>query len=325
VGLKSTVAERLFKRRPPADRDFPFRGTAEYVSSTVTLPDGRKVGLARTMQPARQPVLYFHGILGSRLEAFVGGATHHEVIAFDRPGYGMSDPLPRPSFAAFAMDVEAVLDRLGIERCVVFGGSAGAPYALAAAVRLGKRVAELFLVGGVAHARIVRTAGVPMRWLVDFAENDVLRERIVPGLQELLKNPVVTKTWLQMSVTAEGQVMPSAAATQLLANRLSESWLEGLSAGDDGVQTDLRLLTNPWDFDHTALRCPVRIVHGGRDGVVPIEHARWYVRHLPGARLKIMPRHHHVTTILVTAHKVMALAHWLEHRAPGEQRRTQDA
>ena len=325
MGLKSTVAERFFKRRPSADRVFPFRGTAEYVSSTVTLSDGRKVGLARSTAPARQPVLYFHGILGSRLEAFVGGATHHEVIAFDRPGYGMSDPLPRPSFAAFAMDVEAVLDRLGIERCVVFGGSAGAPYALATAVRLGKRVAELFLVGGVAHARMVRTAGVPMRWLVDFAENDVLRERIVPGLQELLKNPVVTKTWLQMSVTAEGQVMPSAAATQLLANRLSESWLEGLSAGDEGVQTDLRLLTNPWDFDHTALRCPVRIVHGGRDGVVPIEHARWYVRHLPGARLKIMPRHHHVTAILVTAHKVMALAHWLEHRAPGEQRRAKDA
>lgn|GEM_PF-814129 len=315
----SAVAERFFKRRPPAERVFPFRGTAEYVSSTVALPDGRKMGVARSGPAARQPVLYFHGILGSRLEAFIGGATRHEVIAFDRPGYGISDPLPRPSFAAFAKDVEAVLDRLGIDRCIVFGGSAGAPYALATAVRLGKRVAELFLVGGVAHAKMVRSAGVPMRWLVDFAENEVLRERIVPGLQELLKNPVVTKTWLQMSVTSEGEVMPSAAATQLLANRLSESWLEGLSAGDDGVQTDLELLTTPWDFDHKALRSPVRIVHGGKDGVVPVDHARWYVRHLPGAALKIMPRHHHVTTILVTAHKVMALAHWLEHRTPEQQ------
>ena len=319
MGLKATVAERFFKRRPPADRVFPFRGTAEYVSGAVSLPDGRKMGVARTMVPARQPVIYFHGILGSRLEAFVGGATQHEVIAFDRPGYGMSDPLPRPSFAAFAKDVEAVLDGLGIDRCVVFGGSAGAPYALAAAVQLGPRVAELFLAGGVAHASMVRSAGVPMRWLVDFAENEVLRERIVPRLQELLKNPMITKAWLQMSVSSEGQVMPSAAATQLLANRLSESWLAGISAGDDGVQTDLQLLTTPWDFDHTALRCPVRIVHGGKDGVVPLDHARWYVRHLPGARLKIMPRHHHVTTILVTAHKVMALAHWLEHRRPGQK------
>jgi pimeloyl-ACP methyl ester carboxylesterase len=319
VKFASTVVERLFKRRPPADRVYPFRGTAEYSSSAIALRDGRKMGVARGGPASRQPVLYFHGILGSRLEAFVGGATRHEVIAFDRPGYGMSDPLPRPSFTAFARDVEAVLDRLDIERCIVFGGSAGAPYALAVALQLGPRVAELFLVGGVAHAKMVRTAGLPMRWLVDFAENDVLRGRIVPGLQELLKNPVVTKAWLQMSVSTEGQVMPSAAATQLLGNRLSESWLEGLSAGDEGVQTDLQLLTTPWDFDHTALRRPVRIVHGGRDGVVPLDHARWYVRHLPGASLKIMPRHHHVTTILVTAHKVMALAHWLEHRSGRQQ------
>jgi pimeloyl-ACP methyl ester carboxylesterase len=314
LGFTSRVARRLFKRQRPADQEFPFRGTAEIVESTVRLADGRRVGIARGGPEARQPVIYFHGILGSRLEAFIGGRPRHHVIAIDRPGYGMSDPLPWRSFSRFADDIEAVLDQLGIERCIVFGGSAGAPYALASAVRLGPRVAELFLVGGVAHARMVRSAGVPMRWLVDFAENDVLRERIVPGLRDLLNNPVVTNAWLQMSVAAEGDVMPSAAATQLLAKRLSQSWVAGISAGDAGVKTDLHLLTTPWDIDHQALVCPVRIVHGGNDGVVPLDHARWYVRHLPGARLKILPRHHHVTSILITAHKVLALAHWLEHR-----------
>jgi len=312
VKLPSNVAGRWFKRRRPADQQFPFRGTAKIIERTVTLPDGRRMGIGLGGPAAKQPVIYFHGILGSRREAFIGGEPYHHVIAVDRPGYGMSDPLPRPSFDLFARDVEAALDQLGVERCVVFGGSAGAPYALATAVRLGGRVAELFLVGGVAHARMVRSAGVPMRWLVDFAENEVLRERIVPGLRDLLNNPVVTNTWLQMSLSTEGDVMPSAAATQLLAKRLSQSWLAGISAGDEGVQTDLKLLTTPWDFDHTKLRCPVRIVHGGNDGVVPLDHARWHVRHLPGARLKILPRHHHVTSILVTAHKVMALAHWLE-------------
>ncbi len=317
--LTVKLAKRLFGKRPPPDRVFPFRGTAAIEESLVTLPDGRVVGIARGGPAARQPIVYLHGILGSRLEAFIGGEPRHHVIALDRPGYGRSDPLPRPSFSRFARDVEAVLDRLGIERCIVFGGSAGSPYALATAVRLGPRVVELFLVGGVAHAKMVRSAGVPMRWLVDFAENDVLRKRIVPGLRDLLANPVVTKAWMQMSVATEGDVMPSAAATQLLAKRLSESWIEGIRAGDAGVQTDLALLTTAWDFDHTALACPVRIVHGGNDGVVPLDHARWHVRHLPGARLKILPRHHHVTTILTTAHKVMALAHWLEHRAPGQR------
>jgi pimeloyl-ACP methyl ester carboxylesterase len=317
--LSSTMARRLFKKRLPADRVFPFRGTALVAESRVRLADGRMVGIARGGPAAHCPVVYMHGILGSRLEAFIGGEPRHHVIAIDRPGYGMSDPLPEQSFSRFALDVEEVLDQLGVERCIVFGGSAGSPYALATAVRLGSRVNELFLVGGVAHARMVRSAGAPMRWLVDFAENEVLRERIVPGLRELLINPLLTNAWLQMSVATEGLVMPSAAATQLLARRLSVSWLAGIKPGDAGVKTDLRLLTTPWDFDHAALACPVRVVHGGNDGVVPLDHARWHVRHLPGARLKILPRHHHVTTILTTAHKVLALAHWQEHRRPGQK------
>lgn len=313
--LRPGLARRLFKRRPQAERVFPFRGTAVIEESRLELRDGRRVGIARGGPAARLPVVYLHGILGSRLEAFVGGEPRHHVIAIDRPGYGFSDPLPRPSFLGFATDLEAVLDQLDVERCILFGGSAGSPYALAAAVHLGARVSELFLVGGVAHAKMVRAAGLPMRWLVDFAENEVLRKRIVPGLRELLANPLITNAWLQMSVATEGQVMPSAAATQLLAKRLSVSWGAGIKSGDAGVQTDLKLLTTPWDFDHTSLACPVCVVHGGKDGVVPLDHARWHVSHLPNARLKIMPRHQHVTTILITAHKVMALAQWRERHA----------
>lgn len=303
-------------RRRPVDQVFPFRGTARIDETVLRLADGRRVGVARGGPAAARPVLYLHGILGSRLEAFIGGAPRHRVIALDRPGYGLSDALPEPSFTRFARDVEAVLDQLGVERCTIFGGSAGAPYALAAAVGLGRRVDELFLVAGVAHATMVRSAGVPMRWLVDFAENEVLRERVVPGLRELLGRPLLANGWLRMSLATEGEMLPSAAATQLLAKRLSASWVAGSAGGAAGVKTDLRLLTTPWDFDHRHLAAPACIVHGGKDGVVPLDHARWHLRHLPLARLKVLPRHRHVTTILATSHKVIARA------ARAEQRRS---
>lgn len=306
------------KRHRPVDQVFPFRGTARIDETALRLADGRRVGVARAGPPAEEPVLYCHGILGSRLEAFIGGQPRHRVIAVDRPGYGLSDPLRSLSFSRFAQDVEEVLDQLGIARCTLFGGSAGSPYALAAAVRLGPRVRELFLVGGVAHASMVRTAGVPMRWLVDFAENEVLRKRVVPGLRELISKPIVANGWLRMSLATEAEMLPSAAATQLLARRLSASWVAGNASGAAGVQTDLALLTQPWDFDHTRLAAPTLIVHGGKDGVVPLDHARWHVRHLPGARLKILPRHRHVTTILATSHKVIACAAWRQrHHGAG--------
>lgn len=314
--IGSTKAQRLFAKRRPADQVFPFRGTARIDETVLRLADGRRVGLARGGPAAVEPVLYIHGILGSRLEAFIGGEPRHRVIAIDRPGYGLSDPLPQPSFSQFGRDVEAVLDQLGIQHCTIFGGSAGSPYALAAAVGLGERVRRLFLVAGVAHATMVRSAGVPMRWLVDFAENAVLRERVVPGLRELLGRPLVANGWLRMSLATEAELLPSAAAAQLLAKRLSASWVAGSAGGAAGVKGDLAMLTTPWDFDHTGLLAPVLVVHGGKDGVVPLDHARWHVRHLPGARLKILPRHRHVTTILATSHKVIAWAARRERRRP---------
>ncbi|MEZ5864653.1 MAG: alpha/beta hydrolase [Geminicoccaceae bacterium] len=309
-----SMALRALRPKRPADRVYPFRGTAQVTETRLRLPDGRHVGVARAGPPSAEPVVYLHGILGSRLEAFVGGEPRHGVIGIDRPGYGLSDPLTRPSLAAYGRDVEAVLDALGIERCCLFGVSAGAPYTLAAAVRLGSRVRELFLVAGVAHAGLVRTAGLPMRLLVDFAEQPVLREKVVPNLRELISRPLVANGWLRMTLTAERELLPSTAVMQFLARRLARSMVAGNAHGPEGVQTDLRLLTTPWDIDHRALACPVRIVHGLSDGVVAPNHGRWYARHLPGARLKLLPRYRHVSTILFTGPKVVAMTRCLERR-----------
>ncbi len=308
------AALKAFGRGPPAERVFPFRGTALVSEARLRLPDGRHVGVGRAGPPSAEPVLYMHGILGSRLEAFIAGEPVHDVIALDRPGYGLSDPLPRPSLARYGEDVAAALDALRIERCCIMGVSAGAPYALAAALRLGSRVRELCLVGGVAHADLVRAAGLPMRLLVDFAEHPVLREKVVPGLRELLSRPLVANGWLRMTLTAERALLPSTAAMQLLARRMARSWVTGNAHGPEGVLTDLRLLTTPWDLDPATLACPARIVHGLKDGVVAPEHGHWYAGHLPRARLKLLPRFRHVSTILFTGPKVTAMARCHERR-----------
>lgn len=312
-----SAALRAFRRRRPAEQVHPFRGTARITETRLQLPDGRHVGLGRAGPESTEPLLYLHGILGSRLEAFIGGEPRHGVIGLDRPGYGLSDAMPEPSLSRFGEDVLAVMDALGIERCCLMGVSAGAPYALAAACRLGSRVSELFLVSGVAHAGLVRTARLPMRLLVDFAEQPVLREKVVPGLRELLSRPLVANGWLRMTLTAERELLPSTAAMQLLARRMARSWVAGNARGPEGVLADLRLLTTPWDIDHAALACPARVVHGLEDGVVATSHARWYARHLPRARLKLLPRFRHVSTVLFTGPKVTAMARWHERRHQG--------
>lgn len=316
MALLRMAADRLGE---PSDRwDYPFREPADLHEGRVRLPDGRQMGMARAGPDCREPIVYFHGILGSRLEPFTTGEPRHGVIALERPGYGWSDPMPEPSLERFGRDVEAALDTLGVGRCFVYGVSAGAPYALAAALQLGARVRKLFLVAGVAHSSMVRRAGLPMRLLVDFAELPVLREKVVPGLRDLLSKPLVANGWLRMTLAAEREFLPSPEAGRLLVRRLADNWLAGNARGPAGVQTDLCLLTTPWDIDHTRLSRPVRIVHGTGDPVVPPEHADWYRANLPDARLKWVPRRRHVSTVLFTGPKIVAMARWLERHAAAE-------
>lgn len=77
-------------------------------------------------------------------------ARHHRVVTFDPRGNGRSD---RPTEAAlyhereYVRDALDVLDRLGIERVVVVGFSAGAEHALVLAVDHPERVAGAVFIG----------------------------------------------------------------------------------------------------------------------------------------------------------------------------------
>ena len=65
----------------------------------LTLPDGRRLGYASYGPAEGWPILFFHGTAGTRdIRRIRPGlvAQNHgaRMLAFDRPGYGLSDPMP---------------------------------------------------------------------------------------------------------------------------------------------------------------------------------------------------------------------------------------
>ncbi|MDQ4079090.1 MAG: alpha/beta hydrolase, partial [Chloroflexota bacterium] len=68
------------------------------IDKSIQLKDGRLLGYAEYGDPAGQPIFFFHGWPGSRLEArpLTEPAAVHgaRVIAADRPGFGLSDFKP---------------------------------------------------------------------------------------------------------------------------------------------------------------------------------------------------------------------------------------
>lgn len=99
----------------------------------------------------------FHGVIPA-----LSQVAH--VIAPDLPGYGESDPLPAPSFAALADAVGELLRHLGIGRRFIYLHDWGAPVGLEIAMRSPELVSGLIIQNANAH----RTGFAP-QWEATFA------------------------------------------------------------------------------------------------------------------------------------------------------------
>jgi pimeloyl-ACP methyl ester carboxylesterase len=98
-------------------------------------------------------VLLAHGLTATRRYVVMGSTalerSRHRVIAYDARGHGASTPAESPDaygYEELGRDMEAVLDRAGIERAVVAGASMGAHTALWLALHLPERVAGLVVI-----------------------------------------------------------------------------------------------------------------------------------------------------------------------------------
>lgn len=129
----------------------------------LVLGDGRRPGYAQYGQADGEPLFYFHGHPGSRLEARfadqAAAAADLRVIALDRPGYGLSDLQPGQALVGWPADVAEAADLLQIDRFSVAGASGGGPYALACAWRLPGRVTRAAVISGVARTRFPASPG----------------------------------------------------------------------------------------------------------------------------------------------------------------------
>ena len=99
------------------------------------------------------PVVLLHGLTATRRYVVMGSRalerSGHRVIAYDARGHGRSTPAPDPrayTYEELGRDLEAVLDRLQIERAVLAGASMGAHTLLWLALRAPERVRGLVVI-----------------------------------------------------------------------------------------------------------------------------------------------------------------------------------
>jgi pimeloyl-ACP methyl ester carboxylesterase len=157
---------------------------------------------ARSWLPAQErgsPIVLLHDSLGSvelwrDFPSQLCGATQRRVIAYDRWGFGRSDPREGRMPHSFILDegplvVPALCEQLGIDQFVAFGHSVGGGMAIACAAAMPERVAAVITVAAQSYveqrtrdgilaakadfddpknfARLERYHGAKARWVLD--------------------------------------------------------------------------------------------------------------------------------------------------------------
>jgi pimeloyl-ACP methyl ester carboxylesterase len=262
------------------------------LEETVDLPDGRRLGFAEVGEPAGVPVLYFHGVPGSRLD-FTSErcdqalrAAGVRFIAVDRPGFGLSDPKPGRGHAHWPADVSALADSLGLDRFAVLGYSRGGHYALACAALIPERLTAVGMLSAPAPPDM---PGFARAW-PRLARIDQAFARHAPALWTRVTNSNVRRGKKNPAALLAPYklVLRSAADRAALAANPREIARYGIEAARQGP-ADWRMeatnMRDALDFDLDEVKMPVKIWHGTADTLVRIAHGRHLAARLRSAEL----------------------------------------
>jgi pimeloyl-ACP methyl ester carboxylesterase len=266
------------------------------VDSTVRLADGRVLAWCEWGDADGPVVLAFHGTPGSRVwwpgeaETIAAGAR---LIVLDRPGYGLSDPLPGRRTVDWAADVAEFIELCGIGRFGAVGWSGGAPYAAAVAATMPDRLT------GVCIACSASISCALPGFELDDDDRHVLEliERFGPA-EAARRSADEDRDWaaglradpttlLGIDDVADGDrwVFEDVG----LADPFYESVREAMRQGAIGSASDWIAQLTPWGLSFADIEPEVHLWHGAQDATVELENFERVANLLPRATLTIWP------------------------------------
>jgi pimeloyl-ACP methyl ester carboxylesterase len=237
------------------------------------------------------PVVFIHGLAGSWqnwLEQLPVFAREHRVIAFDLPGFGESEmPAEKITISGYGRFVEALLDELGVSSAAVVGNSMGGFIGIELAIRFPQRVERLVLVSA---------AGLS----IEYQRN----ERAVALLNTLDARLAAYTGWVASRSDALARRPGSrrmifgivAHRADLLPGPLVAEQVRG--SGKPGFVPALDALTDYPIRDRLGeIACPVLIVWGSEDKLVPARDADEFARLIPNSRKVVWKETGHVAML----------------------------
>jgi pimeloyl-ACP methyl ester carboxylesterase len=256
--------------------------------------DGRTLAWSEFGARDAVPMLRVPGTPGCRYSVRADRRPWEErglrMITTERPGFGVSTPLPGRGFAEPADDLAAVLDELGIESVRVIGGSGSAPHQLAFAARHPSRVRAMTILVGAApttEEEEAREIGLnrQVHELLRSGDRAGVRRLLTETRDALLADPLAAFLGVMDKAPEADRVVMADPGWQ---ENLVVSIREALHQGIEGWFDEALALSGDWgDVDLAAVRTSLTWWHAGSDANAPLSAAQRLLERIPQAQLRL--------------------------------------
>jgi pimeloyl-ACP methyl ester carboxylesterase len=229
------------------------------------------------------PIVLIHGTSASlhTWEGWVAALKDdRRVITFDLPGFGLTGPSPDGDYtiAGYVRFVGALLDKVGVKRCVLGGNSLGGNIAWATAHAMPDRVYMLVLVDSGGYPFV--SSSVPIGFRIaqipvvnHFLEYVTPRSLVAASVRNVYGDPskvtpALVDRYFDMTVRAGNR--------HALVLRFSQS----------EFGADVTMIAE--------LKLPTLIVWGSRDQLIPLDYAERFHRDIARSTMVVFPDLGHV-------------------------------
>ncbi len=261
--------------------------------------DGLALGYAEYGDAAGTPLMFFHGMPGSRFGAAIldGPAKRAgvHVISPDRPGFGLSDFQPGRTLLDWPDNAAELADALGVSRFAVVGVSSGGAYVAACALKIPERLTSAHIVSGAGPMSAPgATDGMirmnKMMWALSRHAPFVASALWGLVARTAQRNPERSANPAKSSMPPSDQSVFERPEVQAAFLRDLQ---EAFRTGSRGAAHDARLSARPWGFRLEDIRMRVHLRQGEEDRNVPPSMGRYQAQAIPDCVARFLPGEGH--------------------------------
>jgi pimeloyl-ACP methyl ester carboxylesterase len=267
--------------------------------------------------PSDRTFVLVHGLGGSHLNWMLVApalAEHGRVVVVDLPGFGRSPLAGRRSAMLVGRRLlGGFVQRVSSGRSIVAGNSMGGGYAMLVAAFEPELVDGLILTGSV-------FPWVPGGWpspLViggfSLYRTPIVGDLVARGRVRHADPEVVVRWGLRLTTADPSSIPPEVVRAHVALIRERQRDPDGAAAFIEAARSILWLGARPRLSSRVtdAISCPVLVVHGTRDRLVPLAFARSAVERHPRWRYRFLTNVGHVPQLEAPGRWITAVEGWL--------------